>query len=86
MGRLPLSGGDVERSETEGVGIIGPYGGSANLFRRAHTVRPYGVGADLVRRADEADSPCQGEMLSEAKQRGQGSSAPTEKQFLIPNS
>ena len=27
-GRFPLSGGNVERSETKGVGIIGPYGGS----------------------------------------------------------
>ena len=32
MGRLPLSGGDVERSETERVGIIGAYEVSADLF------------------------------------------------------
>ena len=51
MGRLPLSGGDAEQSEAEGVGIIGPYGGGADLFRRAHGMRPYGVGAGLVRRA-----------------------------------
>ena len=25
LGRFPLSGGNVERSETKGVGIIGPY-------------------------------------------------------------
>ena len=25
-GRFPLSGGNVERSETKGVGTIGPYG------------------------------------------------------------
>ena len=31
----------MERSETEGVGIIGPYRGSATLVRRAHTMRPY---------------------------------------------
>ena len=41
----------MEQSETEGVGIIGPYGVSADLVWRAHTVRPYGVSADLVRRA-----------------------------------
>ena len=42
----------MEQSETEGVGIIGPYGGLADSFRRAHTVRPYEVSADLVQRAD----------------------------------
>ena len=43
MGRLPLSGGDAEQSEAEGVGIIGPYRHVANLSRRAHTMRPYRV-------------------------------------------
>ena len=52
MGRLPLSGGDVERSETEGVGITRPYRHIASLHRRAGgDTRPYGVPADLARRA-----------------------------------
>ena len=38
-GRFPLSGGNVERSETKGVGITGPYGYVVH-GRRAGSSRP----------------------------------------------
>ena len=39
-GRFPLSGGNVERSETKGVGITGPYGYVVH-GRCAEVVAPY---------------------------------------------
>ena len=83
MSRLPLSGGDVERSETEGVGIIGPYGGGADLPRRAHTVRPYGGFADLARRAHTV-RPYGG--FADLVRRAHTVRPYGEKQFLTSNS
>ena len=52
-GRFPLSGGNVERSETKGVGTIGPYGwcgpcrarrpGAPNLPLQGKVARPKAV-------------------------------------------
>ena len=75
-GRFPLSGGNVERSETKGVGTIrNPpfpkrlFGDflSAQKVTRPQAKHPLTV-QNLIRRPGEADSPCQGEM----PRRGRG--------------